>query len=813
MGLGFTLILLPVALAAGFLAGYFIRRNASPTVNGRDQVFQTIHRNIMELYGNVTSLLNVEKIITSFFQSLTRIPFVQDAWLLRYDGTAFVDGLTREPVESPELNEFARNNFFNPDGDDYIEPDRNSVLYRLYERGGKSSEGITVQVFPLVYDFLGTSYLFIVFLTKPNPDSQLSKFLLFLKRQLFLLLYLKELSFKYKASQEFLEGVFHNNPVAICITDYNGEVQRGNKEFYRIFLKSFQNIRNLIDDESFQALADGRTLEKDFHFDQKNLKVRGIPLYEMNGTVKGFLLTVTDDSLQHLLYKRLESSEERYRKLLKELPLGLIIVNQEGIIYFVNDNFMYSLGYSVPEKLQGRSLEEFFDLPTGSFVDIIKQIEKKDYLYFKFQSKNRYGSRIFSVNLRKLYIGSDNLIEAAFQDVTLENALYAQLEEKNKLIEEELSTARAVWEHILSIPPLYSSALRFETFYKASYQLGGDFYDVIQIDDVHVAIVIADASGHGVSASLVASMLKILVEFAPKDPHKISDMVDYINTGLVKILPEDQYITMFYGVIDTTNYTMEYVNCGHPFPLVHDDRTGEVTMLPGMSFPLGTSANFSYEGDLKKVQLPAACKILLYTDGIITFKKNNSLLNTEDLKQYFKTGLQLQTKDMLNDIYTRIIRECNTISDDDISMLLLVLNRNLAYKKFLSIPSNVLEIDYAIMKIKEGIGLIHSLGEEDSWKIYTSLYEALINAVEHGNRFNVQKRVTVIYRIVKNWIVFKVRDEGTGFDVKKVPNPLEEANLLKPSGRGVFMIRKLMNKIKYNKTGNETTMFFRVSGK
>jgi serine phosphatase RsbU (regulator of sigma subunit) len=112
------------------------------------------------------------------------------------------------------------------------------------------------------------------------------------------------------------------------------------------------------------------------------------------------------------------------------------------------------------------------------------------------------------------------LIETVFQDITLETSLYAQLNEKNKLLEDELSTARVVQEHILSIPTIYIAGVRFNTFYLASHQLGGDFYDIIPIDDVHIGVVIADVSGHGVSASLITSMLKILVEFAPKDPQK-----------------------------------------------------------------------------------------------------------------------------------------------------------------------------------------------------------------------------------------------------------------------------------------------------
>lgn len=806
--IGFALAVIAAAFT-GYLLG--IRHNRVQT--RRDSSLARMGRVVLDSFSSIHTLLNVEKVVQSFLNALLKYPGISAWRVIRVDNAVHTDIFSGETLPEAYFRDFFRAAEKSPfkDVDDYTSVDSAHPLVNTVPEGFSQSRAASI--FPIYYEALGVHYFFVVYLNRTGGDDTLLKTLVYYKRQLYLLLYLKEISKKYRDNQEFLDGAFHNNPIAIAMTGKDGVVQRANREFYRLFTKNLTSIRKVIEPNLFQELLEGRTMDREVLYERKNLKVRGIPLYQMEGGIKGFLFSISDDSLQHMLYKRLESSEERYRRLLKELPLGLLILNREGLIYFVNDNFMYSVGFSTPEKLQGKSIEEFFDLPGMTFAEIIEQIEKKEYLYFKFQSKPRFGSRIFSVNLRKLFIGGDDLIEAAFQDVTLENALYAQLEDKNKLIEEDLSTARAVWEHILALPPIYSSVLRFETFYKASYQLGGDFYDVIQIDDIHIAIIIADVSGHGVSASLIASMLKILLEFAPKDPHKLADMVDYINAGLIKVLPDDQFITMFYGIIDTKSYTMDYINCGHPVPLVYDERTNEITRLTGMSFPLCSSINYSYERDLKRYKLPESCKILMYTDGLTAFKKGDRLISTADLEEMMKDGMSVQTRDILNDIYVRILKSATQFSDDDVSMLLVVLNKNLAYKKFLSIPSNVLEIDYAIIRLKESIATIVSLGEEDAWKIYTAMYEALINAVEHGNRFNVQRRVTVIYRIVDDWIVFKVRDEGAGFDVHNIPSPLDDANLLKPSGRGVYMIKKLMHKVKYNRTGNETTMFYHISGK
>ncbi len=598
----------------------------------------------------------------------------------------------------------------------------------------------------------------------------------------------------------------------MCITDSRGKVLNSNKKFKESFESDPQIIESVLLKHYEDSIVIGESLERDIDFNQRFYKIHGVPLYTQEGDIKGGIFIFIDESLQRLLFNKLEISEKRYRKLIKKLPVSLAIINDEGMIYFVNDNFLQVFGFNELPQVQGKNLNELFEIDQTILTRITQEFTKRDHFSYRIQSLEKYGRRIFSVHLRQVGLGEEELIETVFQDITLETSLYAQLNEKNKLLEDELSTARVVQEHILSIPTIYIAGIRFNTFYLASHQLGGDFYDIIPIDDIHIGVVIADVSGHGVSASLITSMLKILVEFAPKDPHKLDEMLKYLHTGLVKVIPEDNFITMFYGIINTRTYKMEYVNCGHPFPMVYDEKTGDVRLLEGMGFPLGSFKNANFDTLLRKTQLPESCKILFYSDGLLNYRKDDKIINFHDLKKVFKEGIGLPNREILNYIYITIVKNSSRFAEDDISMLLLMMNKDLARKKFLSIPSNVLEIDLAIVRIIEEITKEKSLGDEDVWKVYTALYESMINAVEHGNKFDVQKRVTVIYRIFEDWIAFRIRDEGIGFKYNRIPNPLDEENILKPSGRGVYMVKKMMNKIRFNRVGNEITMFYHVTG-
>jgi serine/threonine-protein kinase RsbW len=91
-----------------------------------------------------------------------------------------------------------------------------------------------------------------------------------------------------------------------------------------------------------------------------------------------------------------------------------------------------------------------------------------------------------------------------------------------------------------------------------------------------------------------------------------------------------------------------------------------------------------------------------------------------------------------------------------------------------------------------------AIEEEVSNQIGTAVREAVANAIQHGNRSDANKQVSVDFEILGNEIVIEVKDEGVGFDPKQVASPLEPENLLKPDGRGILLIRKFMDRVEYD---------------
>jgi serine/threonine-protein kinase RsbW len=91
-------------------------------------------------------------------------------------------------------------------------------------------------------------------------------------------------------------------------------------------------------------------------------------------------------------------------------------------------------------------------------------------------------------------------------------------------------------------------------------------------------------------------------------------------------------------------------------------------------------------------------------------------------------------------------------------------------------------------------------------KMKITLTELLVNAIDHGNNKDCSKRVTVGHLIDKSRVVVSVMDEGEGFDPAAVPDPTLPENLVKDSGRGLFIVRCYVDSLSFNEKGNRITI-------
>jgi len=192
-------------------------------------------------------------------------------------------------------------------------------------------------------------------------------------------------------------------------------------------------------------------------------------------------------------------------------------------------------------------------------------------------------------------------------------------EERLLAINKELQIANQIQSSILprEVPQL--AGLEIVARYLPMSAVAGDFYDFLVIDERRIGILVADVTGHGVPAALIASMLK--VAFAGQTAH--ADDPVRVLTGLNRALCgkfEEHFVTAAYVFVDLDKFRLRYAAAGHPPLLIvprvsANEQASESREVEANGLMLGLfpEATYSYV----EIPLDAGARILLYTDGIL----------------------------------------------------------------------------------------------------------------------------------------------------------------------------------------------------
>lgn len=135
----------------------------------------------------------------------------------------------------------------------------------------------------------------------------------------------------------------------------------------------------------------------------------------------------------------------------------------------------------------------------------------------------------------------------------------------------------------------------------------------------------------------------------------------------------------------------------------------------------------------------------------------------------------------------------------------LMNRQNDIVEENITIPSEVKyirEVSSKILRILE----TRNVDESVLFDIRLCVEETVRNAIEHGNVKDKRSKVKINYRISGDRFTIEVEDEGAGFDYRSLPDPTHEENLMKNSGRGVYLVRCLMDKVEFNEKGNKVKL-------
>ncbi len=217
-----------------------------------------------------------------------------------------------------------------------------------------------------------------------------------------------------------------------------------------------------------------------------------------------------------------------------------------------------------------------------------------------------------------VFTGDDQKLLAAFATqaaVALRNLeMQAEIIEKERLAA-ELETAVAIHRRIVPSPDDLPVIDGFDIhgYNYPCKEVGGDYFDIIQLPDDRFAFVICDVSGKGLSAALLVSTLQATFHSLLQSTLSLVEITERVNTLLIRNTTSEKFATAFIGIVDTKTGRMETINAGHNEPfLVH--RSGGMEKLYTGGLILGMFDFAGYESQETKL-LPGDT-IYLYTDGI-----------------------------------------------------------------------------------------------------------------------------------------------------------------------------------------------------
>lgn len=246
-----------------------------------------------------------------------------------------------------------------------------------------------------------------------------------------------------------------------------------------------------------------------------------------------------------------------------------------------------------------------------------------------------------------------------------------EIEKRNSIMAREMETASQLQSLLLPQEHPKTEKLHFSSFYRPYSAAGGDFYDFISVTPSKLGFVQVDVSGHGVASAMIGAMFKMAFQSFARGKESPGELLSMINDEMFRVLPDSDFLTVFYGIIDTESLELIFTNAGHPRPILLRASCGEIEELSIGGMLVGAFPGAEYEEGI--VKLASKDRLLVFTDGVTEVFADNDLdksYGEERLKQLFTRSGNMPPDDVLVSIVEDLERFKGTSSfEDDITLL------------------------------------------------------------------------------------------------------------------------------------------------
>jgi len=417
----------------------------------------------------------------------------------------------------------------------------------------------------------------------------------------------------------------------------------------------------------------------------------------------------------------------------------------------------------------------------------------------------RLSDQDYSTDDRKLLNSLAAQAAPALQVAQLVRRQEAEARSRER-IEQELRVATLIQQNFLpkKLPDL--PGWQISAYYRPAREVGGDFYDFVELPDGHIGLVIGDVTDKGVPAAMVMAATRSVLRASAARVVSPGEVLERVNELMCPDMPAKMFVTCLYGVLEPSTGRFRFANAGHNLPYV---RTAEGTAeLRATGMPLGLLPGLKYEE--QEAILEPGQVMLLHSDGVAE-------AHSADSEMFgFPRLMDVVGSRRGGEVIDRVLTELDRFTpqgweqEDDITLVSLTRaegGSHVAPTGFLdvafTIPSEEGNERGASERVAEAVA---SLGLEPAKleRLKTAVSEAVMNAIEHGNQSNPELPVEIGIRLEGGELLIRITDEGGDREIPEAETPDLEAKLeglQKPRGWGLFLIKNMVDDLRVTTDG------------
>ncbi len=346
-----------------------------------------------------------------------------------------------------------------------------------------------------------------------------------------------------------------------------------------------------------------------------------------------------------------------------------------------------------------------------------------------------------------------------------------------------------------------------DAFYRPAREVGGDFYDFIELPDGRLGIVVGDVTDKGVPAALVMASTRSVLRASAQRLVEPGATLARVNDQLCPDMPPKMFVTCLYGVLDPATGVFRFANAGHNLPCLRTDDGAVEPRAAGM--PLGLLPGMAYEE--VEVTIRAGESVVLYSDALPEAHAPDG-----DMFGFPRVAAVVGSAEPDAHLIDRLLSALDAFTgpgweqEDDITVV--SLRRTGGQEVFVrgapdetedpgelvaeftvaSEPGN----ERTVMERVAAIAVDHGLSPARLERLRTAVSEASMNAIEHGNQNRSELSVEVRVFATERALVVRIVDQGGGAEVPRAEEPDLLAKLRgeqSPRGWGLFLIRNMVD--------------------